>query len=111
MNADSIRAFEKAVMQPTLEKAYPGDLVIEGITYAGSAVPGELGPVQLADGGTVITQPLYVTISKTLLRNVHELGTTVRYKNEGWKIQSSDGDSDTDSSWSYVCTRQPGADV
>lgn len=111
MNAAAISAFERNVMQPTFERAYPGRVFIEGKPYDGSVIKGKLQPFDLVEGGEEIHQPLLVTISKTLLSRPHDRGTTLIYQKQGWKIETVGGDNETDAAWLYTCARAPGADL
>lgn len=111
MNAESIAAFGLNVMQPALERAFPATVTVEGMSYAAAAVLGQLGPVQLADGGIDVSQPLHVTISKSVLAAPHAKGTVPLHLRLGWIIQSIGGHNAADGSWSYTCTRAPGSDL
>ena len=88
-----------------------GIVMIEGRSYEGSAIKGAFGPMVSADGGSIEGQPLYVTISKSLVKSPHAAGVTVIHDRKGWKIETISGNSEIETSWRYVCIRQPGADL
>lgn len=95
--------------QAVSEDAAPGSAVLAGLgTFACSATVGRLEPVELQDGGTVIVQPLYLTIRKTLLATAPVRGLKVTCKNRPWKLNALGGDNDADAAWHLICIPMPG---
>jgi hypothetical protein len=112
MDSAAILAFKSDVLLPALASAYPGDIRLEGVELTGLSVyVSQEGPVQLAEGRTIIAQTLTVNIPKSALLKRPEQGSTITHLQRGYKLDQIGGDGASDTAWRIVAVRMPGADV
>ena len=83
----------------------------DGRTYDAAIVISGLGPVAMADGGTIIAQTLVATISKSDCRTEPAQTGTLLHTGKAWNVQRVAGQNALDAAWVLTCTRQPGSDV
>lgn len=90
--------------QASIERHYPGDVLIDGVVYTGACMPGAETNVQTDDGWRRV-QELRCAIRKSLLPHPPQIHTPLKHADKEWRLREVDGFAATDIAWQLLAYR------
>ncbi len=90
--------------QASIERHYPGDVMINDVIYSGAIMPGAETKVQTEDGWSRV-QELRCSIRKTVLTHPPQIHTTIKHADKVWRVREVDGFAATDIAWQLLAYR------
>lgn len=90
--------------QESIERHYPGAVMIDGVVHTGAVMPGAERNEQTQDGWTRV-QELRCSIRKSVLTHPPQIHTTIKHADKEWRVREVDGFAATDIAWQLLAFR------